>query len=195
MARIIAQAEQTQRLEAAIHSRQVAMAQDAGLVVGASVLMAIAAHISIPLFFSPVPLTMQPLAMLLIAFFLGPRRAGSAMVLYLCEGLTGLPVFSPAGPGGIAQLLGPTGGFLMATPFAAFLAGWFAQKKKVSFLIDGALAAEIVLFAFGASWFTFAAHATVAQAFALAVLPFLPGEALKVAIAVSAASLWNRNRT
>ena len=70
MARIIAQAEQTQRLEAAIHSRKVAMAKDAGLVVGASVLMAISAHISIPLFFSPVPVTMQPLAMLLIAFLL-----------------------------------------------------------------------------------------------------------------------------
>jgi biotin transport system substrate-specific component len=195
MARIIAQAEQTQRLEAAIHSRQVAMAKDAGLVAGASVLMAISAHMSIPLFFSPVPVTMQPLAMLLIAFFLGPRRSVASMVLYLSEGLTGMPVFSSAGPGGLAQILGPTGGFLMATPFAAFIAGWLAQKKNISFLILGALVAEIVLFTFGASWFTVATHSTFAQAFTLAVLPFLPGEALKMAIAVSAASLWNRKRT
>jgi biotin transport system substrate-specific component len=194
MARIIAQAEQTQRLEAAIHSRQISVAKDAGLVVGASVLMAISAHISIPLFFSPVPVTMQPLAMLLIAFLLGPHRAVASMVLYLCEGLTGLPVFSPAGPGGLAQLIGPTGGFLMATPFATLVAGWFARKKNIAFLILGALAAEIVLFTFGASWFTVATHSTLAQAFALAVLPFLPGEALKMAIAVSAASLWNRKR-
>src|ERR1043166_7917886 len=151
MARIVAQAEQTQRLEAAIHSRQVSMAKSAGFVLGASVLMAISAHISIPLFFSPVPVTMQPLAMLLIAFFLGPRRAAASMVLYLCEGLSGLPVFSPAGPGGLAQLLGPTGGFLMATPFAAFVAGWFAQKKNIAYLVLAAFVAEIVLFTFGAS--------------------------------------------
>src|SRR4051812_35172464 len=171
MARIIAQAERTQRLEAAIHSRQMAIAKDAGLVVGASLLMAVAAHVSIPLFFSPVPVTMQPLAMLLIAFFLGPRRAAASMVLYLCEGLSGLPVFSPAGPGGIAQLLGPTGGFLMATPFAAFVAGYISRKKNIAFLVLAALSAEIVLFTFGASWFTVATHSTFAQAFLLAVLP------------------------
>jgi biotin transport system substrate-specific component len=194
MARIIAQAEQTQRLEAAIHSRQMSVAKDAGLVVGASLLMAVAAHVSIPLFFSPVPVTMQPLAMLLIAFFLGPRRAAASMVLYLCEGLSGLPVFSPAGLGGISQLLGPTGGFLMATPFAAFLAGYISRKKSIASVVLAALSAEIVLFTFGASWFTVTTHSTFAQALSLAVLPFLPGEVLKVAIAVSAASLWDRRR-
>ncbi len=188
----IEQAEQTQRLEAAIHSRQLSMAKDAGLIVGASVLMALSAHIAFPIPFDSVPFTMQPLAMLLIAFFLGPRRAAASMVLYLCEGLSGLPVFSPAGPGGFAQLAGPTGGFLMATPFAAFIAGYFAQKKNILALTVGALAAEVILFAFGASWFTVATHTTMAQAATLAVLPFLPGEVLKIAIAISAASLWDR---
>jgi biotin transport system substrate-specific component len=195
MAQSIEQAEQTQRLEAAMQSRQMTMARDAGLVVGASVLMAISAHIAFPLFFSPVPVTMQPLAMLLIAFFLGPRRAAASMIVYLCEGLSGLPVFSPAGLGGFLQLAGPTGGFLMATPFAAFIAGWIARKKSVVFLVLAALSAEVVLFTFGASWFIVATHATFAGAMSLAVLPFLPGEVLKMAIAVSAASLWNRQRT
>ena len=192
MQRTVEQAEQTQRLEAAIRSNQLSMVKDSGLVVGASVLMAFSAHVAFPLPFDPVPFTMQPLAMLLIAFFLGPRRASAAMVLYLCEGLSGLPVFSPAGPGGLAQLAGPTGGFLMATPFAAFVAGYFAQKKHLFALIVGALGAEAILFIFGASWLNVLTHVTAAQTFSLAVLPFLPGEVLKVAIAVSAASLWNR---
>ena len=136
MARSIEQVEQTQRLEAAIRSREVGMAKDAGLVVGASVLMAVSAHVSVPLPFSPVPVTMQPLAMLLIAFFIGPRRAAAAMVAYLLEGAAGLPVFSPAGFGGIAQLIGPTGGFLMATPFAAFAAGFIARKRSIAYLIS-----------------------------------------------------------
>jgi biotin transport system substrate-specific component len=193
--RTVEQAEQTQRLEAAVRSQQLGMVKDAGLIVGASVLMAISAHVAFPLPFDPVPFTLQPLAMLMIAFFLGPRRAAAAMVLYLCEGLTGLPVFSPAGPGGFAQLAGPTGGFLMATPFAAFIAGYFSQKKNVLMLTIGAVAAEAILFTFGASWLSLVTHSTIAQTFSLAVLPFLPGEILKVAIAVSAASLWNRRNS
>ena len=186
----IEQAEKTQTLDASIRSQE--LSKNTVLVIGASALMAISAHISVPLFFSPVPVTMQPLAMLLIAFFLGPRRAVASMVVYLLEGLSGLPVFSPAGAGGFAQLIGPTGGFLMATPFAAFVAGYISRKKNIAALILAALTAEVVLFAFGASWFTIATHSTLAQATNLAVLPFLPGEVLKIAIAVSAASLWNR---
>src|SRR5579863_4812463 len=183
---------ETVQIATDVRSRQSEIARDAGLVISASALMAIAAHVSFPLFFSPVPITMQPLAMLLIAFFLGPRRASAAMVIYLLEGLSGLPVFSPAGPGGIAQLAGVTGGFLMATPFAAFLAGYFAQKKSVSFLVVGALAAEVTLFAFGLTWFMVVSHNAFAASLSMAVLPFLPCEVLKVAIAVSAASLWQR---
>jgi biotin transport system substrate-specific component len=156
------QAEKAQTVHADVRSNE--LSKDAGLIVGASILMAVSAHISVPLFFSPVPITMQPLAMLLIAFFFGPRRAAAAMVTYLVEGMSGLPVFSPAGPGGIAQLLGPTGGFLMATPFAAFIAGYISRKKNIVTLTLAALAAEVILFAFGASWFVLATHADFAQA-------------------------------
>src|SRR2546423_391180 len=71
--------------------------KDAGLVVGASVLMAICAHVSVPLVFSPVPLTLQTFGILLIALTMGSKRGFAALVLYLLEGASGLPVFSPAG--------------------------------------------------------------------------------------------------
>ena len=92
-------------------------------------------------------------------------------------------------------MAGPTGGFLMATPFAAFVAGYLSRNKNIVYLTLAALAAEVILFTFGASWFTVTTHSTLAQAFSLAVLPFLPGEVLKIAIAVSAASLWNRRNS
>jgi biotin transporter BioY len=82
----------------------------------------------------------------------------------------------------------------MATPFAAFVGGYISRKKSIAYLIVAAFAAEIVLFTFGASWFTVVTHSTITQSVSLAVLPFLPGEVLKMAIAVSAASLWDRRR-
>lgn len=188
MARINQQLEPRERLEAAIWSQR--MVKDAGLVVSASLLMAIAAHVSVP--FGAVPFTLQPLAMLLIAFFLGGNRASAAMVVYLLEGASGLPVFSPAGPGGIAQLMGPTGGFLMATPFAAYAAGRLGEARKASFMLLGALAAEVILFTFGASWFSHVMHTNVAQTISLAVVPFLPGEVLKIVIATTIATLWKK---
>ena len=88
------------------------VAGKAFLAVGATAFVALCAHISVPLYFTPVPLTLQTLAVILIGLTLGPALGASAMVLYLAEGAMGLPVFSPHGPGGIAQLLGPTAGFL-----------------------------------------------------------------------------------
>src|SRR5580698_4155692 len=90
-------------------SRQVA------LVVGASLVVALCAHITIPLMpLTPVPLTVQNLGVLLVGLLLGSRRGFAALALYLAEGAVGVPVFSPTGLGGIGQLLGPTGGFLLA---------------------------------------------------------------------------------
>ena len=103
-------------------SRQVA------LVVGASLIVALCAKITIPLMpLTPVPLTVQNLGVLLVGLLLGSRRGFAALALYLAEGAMGLPVFSPAS-GGIAQLFGPTGGFLMAYPFVAFLAGYIFER-------------------------------------------------------------------
>src|SRR6185437_14103934 len=97
-------------------SRSHALTRNFALVVGASLFVAICAHITIPLPFTPVPLTLQNFAVLLVGVTLGSRRGFAALALYLTEGIAGLPVFNPTGPGGLAQILGPTGGFLMAYP-------------------------------------------------------------------------------
>ena len=99
------------------------------IVIGASLFVALCARVTLPLPFTPVPLTLQNFGVLLVGLSLGSRRGFMALVLYLAEGLMGMPVFSPAGPGGIAQLLGPTGGFLLAYPFVAGIAGWVFEEK------------------------------------------------------------------
>ena len=106
------------------------MAEQIGAVLFVTILTAIAAQISVPLPFTPVPFTFQPMVVLLGAAALGPRLGLSSQILYLALGIAGLPVFaaSPLLPQGAARLLGPTGGYLMAYPFAAFAAGWLAER-------------------------------------------------------------------
>ena len=175
---------------------------DGIVVISASLFVAICAHIAIPLWFTPVPLTLQPFAVLLIGLTLGSRRGFAALVIYLAEGAAGLPVFNPLGPGGIAQLLGPTGGYLMSYPLAAFVAGylaerWHASERRISRALDiifGALTAELVIFAGGTLWFWTLTHYATKTILTMAVLPFLPGEAIKVAFASALALQWRRFR-
>jgi biotin transport system substrate-specific component len=130
------------------------------ILVGASLFVALCAHVSIPLPFTPVPLTMQNFGVLTVGLILGRRRGFAALAVYLAEGVAGLPVFSPHGPGGILQLMGPTGGYLIAYPFVAGLAGWVLEKGTLTFLraaIAGVLA-EILLFASGISWLALIFH-------------------------------------
>lgn len=164
---------------------------DAGLVAGATLLMAICAHVSIPLWFTPVPITLQTFGVVFLALSLGGWRASAALVLYLLEGISGLPVFSPHGPGGMAQLLGPTGGYLMAYPFAALAGGLLAERlskrsRTLAFAL-GALVCDFLVLAAGALWLFGLTHRSPAAILAAAVLPFLPGEVLKSAAAVAAA--------
>src|SRR5579872_4351062 len=98
------------------------------LAVLGSLLVAVCAHVSIPLWFTPVPLTLQTFAVLLLGLLLPPGAAAAALVLYLLEGAAGLPVFSPLGPGGMLQLLGPTGGYLLSYPLAAALTAWLRRR-------------------------------------------------------------------
>src|SRR5271169_6672634 len=105
----------------------------AAIVIGASLFVALCARITLPLPFTPVPLTLQNFGVLLVGLSLGSRRGFAALALYLAEGLMGMPVFSPTGPGGIAQLLGPTGGFLLAYPFVAGIAGWIVETGRRTF--------------------------------------------------------------
>ncbi len=170
-------------------SRQVA------LVVGASLFVALCARITIPLMpLTPVPLTVQNLAVLLVGLLLGSRRGFAALALYLVEGAVGLPVFNPTGPGGFAQLLGPTGGFLMVYPFVAFLAGYIFDRGAKSFLraaIAGVLA-EILLFAGGLTWLYVFTH-SLARAAYLGLYWFIAAEVIKVMFAGAIAVRWRRN--
>src|SRR5262252_7837014 len=109
------------------------LAKNAGIVICASALIAVCARLVLPLPFTPVPLTLANFGVLLVGLALGSKRGSVAAALYLAWGALGLPVFSPAGPGGLAQLAGPTAGYLWAYPVAAFLAGWIAEQGPVTF--------------------------------------------------------------
>jgi biotin transport system substrate-specific component len=170
-------------------------ARQAALVVGASLLVALSAHIVIPLPFTPVPLTLSNFAVLLVGLTLGSRRGFAALALYLAEGAAGLPVFSPLGPGGIAQLLGPTGGFLLAYPFVAWLAGFVMEHGRRSFAraAIGGFFGEVLLFAGGLSWLAVLTH-SVAQAFRWGLYWFVFAEVIKIMMAAGIASRWQRSR-
>jgi len=180
---IILATPQERTLEA---SRQVA------LVVGASLFVALCARITIPLMpLTPVPLTVQNLGVLLVGLMLGSRRGFAALVLYLVEGIVGLPVFNPTGLGGVAQLFGITGGFLLVYPFVAFLAGYIFERGTRSFLraaVAGFLA-EILLFAGGLTWLYVFTH-SLAKAAYLGLYWFLAAEVIKVMLAAGIASRW-----
>src|SRR5256885_13282719 len=92
------------------HGRALEWAQQIAIVVSASFFVALCARVTLPLPFTPVPLTLQNFGVLVVGLALGWKRGFAALLLYLAEGAAGLPVFNPTGPGGIAQLLGPTGG-------------------------------------------------------------------------------------
>ncbi|SRR5579871_3578854 len=171
-------------------SRQVA------LVVGASFFVALCAHVTIPLMpLTPVPLTVQNLGVLVVGLLLGSRRGFAALVFYLVEGMVGLPVFNPTGPGGIAQLFGVTGGFLLVYPFVAFLAGYVFERDKQSFAraAIASLLAEILLFAGGLAWLYALTH-SLAKAAYLGLYWFLAAEVLKVMLAAAIATRWRRVR-
>jgi len=170
-------------------------ASQVAIVIGASLFVALCARITLPLPFTPVPLTLQNFGVLLVGLALGPRRAFAALVLYLGEGLMGMPVFNPTGLGGLAQLLGPTGGFLLAYPFVAGIAGWVfdAKNEKKSFA-RAAIActlAEIFLFVCGLSWLAVLTH-SVALAIRFGLYWFVFAEVIKIMSASALASGWQR---
>jgi biotin transport system substrate-specific component len=160
-------------------------------VVVGSALVAICAHIAMPLGFTPVPVTMQTFAVLLLALLFTPGAAFACLALYLMEGAMGLPVFSPHGPGGMVQLLGPTGGYLLSYPFAAALASWLYRGRRSSFLaaLAGAGLASILILAAGATWLGLLTHVKLSVVFAQSVAPFLPGDAIKVLAAAACVSM------
>lgn len=181
----------TQALSA--NERALDWAEHGAIVVSASLLVALCAHVTLPLPFTPVPLTLQNFGVLLVGLMLGSRRGFAALALYLAEGAMGMPVFSPTGPGGLLQLLGPTGGFLMMYPLVAGLAGWIMERGVKSFAraaVAGVLA-EVVLFAGGIGWLFVFTH-SFAQALRLGLYWFVFAEVIKVMSAAAIARGWQR---
>ncbi len=168
-------------------------------VIAATALLAISAHVSISLPFTPVPVTMQTFAVVLLGILLGPASSLLVMVMYLLEGAIGLPVFSPHGPGGIAQLAGPSAGYLLSYPFAASLAGSASSFLRRSMLpslatLTASILAEAVIFTSGMSWLIAFLHLSVLRAFYAGLIPFLPGELIKVALLVGTLAIFQHAR-
>ncbi len=152
------------------------------LVLAGSGLLAISAKLQVP--FWPVPMTMQTFAVLLIGMTFGWRLGAATVVLYLAEGAAGLPVF--AGGGGIAYLAGPTAGYLLGFVIAAALVGRLAElgwDRRVSTTAMAMLLGNLAIYGLGLLWLgTVVGYGKV---FAVGMLPFLPGDALKLALAAA----------
>ena len=169
------------------------------LTIAATEFVALCAHVSLPLPFTVVPLTLQTFAVILVGMLFGPVVGFSSMVLYLAEGATGLPVFSPHGLGGIAQLVGPTGGFLVSYPLAAACAGLFTRKVRLSNSnfrngIIAGIVASVPIFVLGALWISHYQSLGISTSWQLAVVPFLPGEVIKITAAAGIFSSMQRWR-
>lgn len=181
-------------IDSHIAEQPLGLVRQTAIVICASAVIAVCARLSVPLPFTPVPLTLANFGVLLVGLSLGSRRGFAAAALYLSWGAMGLPVFASAGPGSFAQMLGPTGGYLWAYPVIAFLAGWIAEHGRPSFLrnLTGAVVAEVVLFAAGIGWLAVITHSWRQAAF-FGLYPFLFAEVSKVMIAAAAAGRLRRS--
>ncbi len=179
-------------------SRALRIAERTGAVAFVTVLTAIAAQISLPLPFTPVPFTLQPMVVLLGGAALGSRLGMSSQLLYLALGLAGLPVFaaSPMLPQGVARLLGPTGGYLMAYPIAAFVAGSLAERgwdRRYGAAVIAMACGLAVVFAGGVLWLAVLMPGAqgITAAASAGVYPFVLADVLKLFVAAGVMpSLW-----
>jgi biotin transport system substrate-specific component len=156
-----------------------------GLVFVFSLLIAASAQFAVNV--GPIPITGQTFAVLLTGALLGSRLGAAAVILYLVEGALGLPFFASGGSG-IVRFFGPTGGYLIAFPAAAFITGAFAEHGWDRRYLTAAVAMAIgslVIFLGGWSWFAIIMNTAPFDAFKLAVLPFIPGDIIKISLAAA----------
>jgi len=163
----------------------------AGAVVLGALLVAAAAQVSVPLPGTPVPMTLQPMAVLLVAGLLGPQLGALSMILYLAMGAAGLPVFTPTVPlVGVARLFGPTGGYLLAYPVAAWATGWLTPGSQPGVnkpwlgRVALAVLVGLVLIHLGGLAQLAILTGSISGAAQLATAPFLLGDLLKLALLV-----------
>jgi biotin transport system substrate-specific component len=147
-----------------------------------ALVVAVAAQVRVPLPFTPVPVTLQDLAVLTVAGLLGPAAGVAALVTYLGMGLAGLPVFAGGGST-LAWLLGPTGGYLLAFPVAAFVMGTVSSRPGFARALLGAALGMAIVHIGGVAQLAILSGGDLAGAFRLGSLPFLPVSAIKVGLA------------
>jgi biotin transport system substrate-specific component len=189
---------QSSSLRATVFPRSSALTQ-ALFVVGGIGFIALLAQISIPVPGSPVPVTGQTLAVLLIGTTYGARLGFITFASYLLAGIAGAPIFAHSATSanhGIARLTGATGGYLVGMLVASLFLGYLADRKadqkfKTSF--PALLLGDLVIFTFGLTWLHASLDMTWAQTFKAGFTPFILGEALKIAItATSLPLVWRR---
>lgn len=159
--------------------------RDASLILGGSLLVALCARIQAPTW--PVPITLQPFAVLLVAAALGSRRGALAMIAYLAQGAAGLPVFAMPPYSGPLYLAGPTAGFLVGFVPAAYFVGLLAQRgwdRRFHTAAAAMALGQLIILGFGFGWL--ATGFGLAGAFEAAVAPFLLGDVLKILLAAAA---------
>ncbi len=167
-------------------TRQKALAYDIVLITGGSLFIALCARVTIPLPFSPVPITGQTLAVLLTGALLGSRRGSLCLLTYLAEGAFGLPVFAVGETVGLARLVGPTGGYLAGFVAAAYVTGLLAERgwdRQVGTTLLAMLFGNVTLYAFGLPWL--ALSVGIERALVLGLYPFFLGDLVKLALATT----------
>ena len=170
-------------------SRRAFPAHFPALVVAVTAL-ALAARVDVPVPGSPVPQSLQTLAVVLVGAFLGPRRGMLALLLYMAAGAAGVPVFAD-GASGARHLIGPTGGYLLGFVGGAGVAGLWRERggcRRWLPCLGGMLVAHLVILAAG--WGGLSLLLGPAPAFASGVAPFLWGGVVKSGVAVWILSLW-----
>lgn len=159
----------------------------ASIICSGAALIALAAQISIALPFTPVPITGQTFAVLLVGAALGAARGGASALLYLGLGVADTPVFAH-GASGIGVLTGASGGYLVGFPIAAALAGWLAEKhwdRRFGSAIGAMLSGNVVIYAIGIPWLALSLHTSFKRALELGLYPFVPGDTLKLYLAAA----------
>jgi biotin transport system substrate-specific component len=178
-------------LEAVSTRAELSAAFRAAVVLFVTVLTVAAAQVSIPLPFTPVPFTLQPMIVLLGGAALGSRLGMTSQVLYLILGIAGLGVFaaSPVLPQGFARLLGPTGGYLMSYPLAAFVTGYLAERgfdRRYLTSVVAMGAGLAIIFTCGVAWMAFGApHLGLSTAIRVGLVPFIPADIVKIFLAAT----------
>jgi biotin transport system substrate-specific component len=147
--------------------------------------LALSSQFAVPLPGTPIPLTLQPFVVVLTGLMLGPIDAALAMIIYLMAGAAGAPIFAPIGPPGLARLLSPTGGYLLAYPLAAAIAGWLGAGRERFVTRTLAAVAGIAMLYLGGLAQLFVITGSLATAALIGVVPFVIADLVKSLVAAA----------